>query len=342
MAGPRVLHLSLHKGCIAEIEQLGRFMGWELTTWNPFSSRQSAAHFLAHQSEHPMCVYNMTHDRAERVYKAHIAYFNSFDFIMTSDTAQLSRIFLQNGWKKPLIIWVCNRFNYCVGPDSKQGFDKEYYDLFRIAMQMPNVRVVSYTPFEHYYAALHGVDIRPLMIKPIGSQKGVCSRSAVPQHISKAETLFIYPGYPGCDKTQLNYIVNQCASLNFPTYSGAYNGADDLADFKGVIYFPYQASNLVFFENIQRGIIHFVPSERFIEQLCSMGAPIWSWYEMRYCEWYFGEHRDIIVYFDSWNDLQHKVATTDYLQMRKRIAQFADDHKELMLNQWRTVLKSLF
>ena len=208
-------------------------------------------------------------------------------------------------------------------------------------MKMPNAIVVAYTPFEQYFAALYGVDMRGHLIKPIGTQEGVCMRSAIPENINRAETIFIYPGFPGCKQEELSYIQTQCSSLGFATYSGRYNGPDDLKAFKGVIYFPYQASNLVFFENIQRGIIHFVPSERFINDLIKKGEPVYYWYEPYYCEWYFGEHRDICVYFDSWDDLREKVKATDYETMHKKIKAFACYHKNEMMGQWRGLFDDL-
>lgn len=340
-ASPKVLHLSFHKGCINDLQEVARELNWDLTTWNPLSSYQSAHRFLGNQTEPPMAVYNMTHERAARIYKTNKEYFDTFDCIITSDTAPLSRIFLQNGWRKPLIIWVCNRFNYCVGPGSQSGLDAEYYDLFRAAMKMPNVKVVSYTPFEQYFAALYGVDIRGPIIKPVGTKEGVCDQSAIPAHIKKAETMFTYPGFPGCKEQEKNYIQEHCSSLGFKAYSGKYNGPDDLKEFKGVIYFPYQASNLVFFENIQRGIVQFVPSERFIKEQVSAGAPIYYWYEPYYCEWYFGVHRDVIIYFDSWDDLREKIATTDYANMHKKIRSFVQYHRSEMLSKWREVLSEL-
>ncbi len=335
-----ILHLSFHKGCISNFQEVSRELGLELTTWNPLSSYQSLHRFLGTQDEPPMAVYNMTHERAERVYHANKTYFESFDLIITSDTAPLSRIFLQNGWHKPLIIWICNRFNYCVGPGSEKGLDAEYYDLFRAAMKMPNVKIVSYTHFEQYFAALYGVDIRGPIIKPIGTQEGNFS-SAIPAHIQKAKTIFIYPGFPGCNKEELAYIQKQCSFLGFATYSGKYNGPDDLKDFKGVIYFPYQASNIALFENIQRGVIHFVPSERFISELIKEEEPVYYWHEPYYCEWYLGEHRDIFIYFDSWADLQKKVATTNYSEMKKRVQSFAQYHRREMLEKWRQMMKEL-
>ncbi len=336
-----ILHLSFHKGCINDFQEVSRELGLELTTWNPLFSYQSLHRFLANQTESPMAVYNMTHERADRIYQANKAYFESFDLIITSDTVPLSRIFLQNGWCKPLIIWVCNRFNYCVGPGSEKGLDREYHDLFQGAMKRPNVKIVSYTPFEQYFAALWGMDIRGLLIKPIGTQEGVCGQSAIPAHVPKSETMFIYPGFPGCKKEELAYIQKQCSSLGFATYSGKYNGPDDLKYFKGVIYFPYQASNIALFENIQRGIIHFVPSERFIRELIKEGAPVYYWYEPYYCEWYLGEHRDIFIYFDSWDDLRNKVVTTDYSEMKKRVQSFAQYHRREMLERWRQMMKEL-
>jgi len=59
-------------------------------------------------------------------------------------------------------------------------------------------------------------------------------------------------------------------------------------------------------------------------------------------EWYAPEHKDIIVYYDSWEDLRDKVANTDYAAMRKKIVAFADDHKRKMLKRWRRVFSQVY
>ena len=336
----RILHISLHKGCIAEIQEVGRSLGWRLTSWYPFSSYQTAYHFLGIQ-EHPRCAYNMTAERALRIWQKHRDYFNSFDCIITSDIAPLSRIFLQNNFEKPLIIWICNRFNYCVGPGAEYGMDKEYYDLFSSAMKNSRVAIRAYTPFEHYFAALYGIDIRGPIIKPIGTRPKKCEQSFIPANVDKKNTLFIWPGYPGADERSVEWIRDKCSTLGFATYSGRFNGPDDLSDFKGIIYFPYQASNIALFENIQRGIIHFVPSERFVARLLKQGDLIYAWHEPYFCEWYFGEHRNIIVYFDSWDDLACKVATINYEEMRMRICEFAQYHRQNMLNKWEKTVTTI-
>ena len=336
--GLKVLHLGFHTGCMSSFREVARECSLDLVEWHILSSQASVDRLNGAPTRY-LNLYNMTHERAAAIWRANEHCFSSFDLIITSDTAPLSRIFLQNGWNKPLIIWVCNRFNYCVGPGSAGGMDDEYYELFRKAVHMPNVRVVSYTPFEQYFAALYRVDIRPHLIKPIGSSERACQQSAF-VGVNKSDTIFVYPGHSGGSQSQIDYLKDTCGSL-FPVCCGKFNGPDDLKDFKGVVYFPYEASNIVLFENIERGIVHFIPSERFIENCIAKGEPIYYWYEPNYCEWYFGEHRDILVYFDSWKDLQYKVATTDYVFMRKKIKEFARYHRAKMLTRWRIIFDEL-
>ena len=57
-------------------------------------------------------VFFVKKDFGKRSWVNSVVDFGKFDVIVTSDTAPLSRIFLQNNWKKPLIIWICNRFDY--------------------------------------------------------------------------------------------------------------------------------------------------------------------------------------------------------------------------------------
>ena len=99
----KVLHLSHHYGCLKDHQYVCDKLGLDLTNklsiWNDIIKRD---------------VYCITQEIANSTWKEHKDYFNSFDFIITSDTAPLSRIFLENinEFKGQLIVWVCNRFNY--------------------------------------------------------------------------------------------------------------------------------------------------------------------------------------------------------------------------------------
>lgn len=331
IAGLKVLHLNFHLGCSKDFEEVGKELGLDVTTWyilsfdfGFFDGKTGGNH-----------VYNITHERALNVWNKHKDYFETFDVIVTSDTAPLSRIFLQNGWKKPLLIWVCNRFDYCDGASLDGRFpDQEYYNLIRKAAHQENVRIISYTPYEYHYARKKGIEFGELTIKPIGAQYvwDENFKSAIPEYINKSETLFVYPRLPDNNVQQ---IISECERRGIKAFSGAYNGPNDLSDFKGVLYFPYAWSNLALFENIQRGVIHFVPSEKFILNNRHIRHVTLS--EFEWVEWYAQEHRGLFVYFDSWEDLAHKVRTTDYAALKKKNIEFGAQHRPTMLNRWAQV-----
>ena len=103
----KALHLTFHKGCESELATISEALSIELQTW---FIPDLPVHFLDGVA-HGNALYNIGHERAERIWNLHKEYFEQFDVIITSDTAPLARIFLQNGFKKPLIIWICNRFD---------------------------------------------------------------------------------------------------------------------------------------------------------------------------------------------------------------------------------------
>ena len=337
----KVLHLSFHQGCINDFKEVAKHFPFiELTSWNIISDVKKLDKYTSGNA-----IYNIGRERARRIWEQHADYFNSFDMIVTSDTAPLSRIFLENNWKKPLLIWVCNRFDYYDGASSDCNFpDAEYYALIRKASTQPNVKIISYTPYEVFYARKKNVDWGDLLIKPIGSEPSVLSRSLIPDYIHKPTTVFIIPRLESWGQgqgNQLNDIMQECSARGIDTYSGVYQGPDDLTDFKAVISFPYQLSNLTLFENMQRGIVHLVPTVRFVNELRSEGKPVCFNTEVlsnsRLCEWYHADNRDYIVYFDSWDDLAAKIARINFDDQRAKIKAFGKLHKKIMLERWSAV-----
>lgn len=330
----KVLHVTLHDGCKKEFEEVAKELGIEVTSW--------FVQELEHRTKYKGFwegsftgneIYNVGPRRAKRVWDRHKDFFNEFDVVITSDTAPLSRIFLQNGWQKPLIIWVCNRFDYAHGSGGEDRFpDRAYYDLIRKTADMENVRVISYTPYEHVYAQRKGVNWgEPHTIKPIGiPEKHIENlKSGVPDSINQSETLFVFPRLAA---GQINRVKSECLQRGVKTWSGVYNGPEDLKRFKGVLFFPYAFSNLALFEDIQRGMVHFVPTQRFLNQLGFVRGGMGG--NLQHCEWYFDEYKDLMVFFDSWQELKEKVETTDYEALRIKNREFGKQHREKMLNGW--------
>ena len=102
----KVLHLSHHYGCLKDHQYICKELGLKLDSifslWNTVL---------------PKGCFNMTEELANDIWNKNEKYFQSFDYITTSDTAPLSRIFLQNidKFEGKLNIWISNRFNYNMG-----------------------------------------------------------------------------------------------------------------------------------------------------------------------------------------------------------------------------------
>lgn len=335
---PRILHLSFHKGCINDFKEVAKELLLDVTSWFILSDEHPPYYFDGVSTGN--AIYNIGHERAKNIWNKHKDYFDSFDAIITSDTAPLARIFLQNGFNKPLIIWVCNRFDYYDGASLDCDFpDQEYYDLIQQATQQKNVKVISYTPYEYFYALTKGVNFGTFTIKPLGTAAlKNSSISWIPAEIKKEETFFIPPRLSEEGK---KFLLNKCKELGFKVYCGNYNGPCDLKEFKGIIHFPYAWSNLALFENINYGLIHFVPTIFFVKQLIAENKPIAYFTAQNFecAEWYREENKDLFIYFDSWQDLKNKIETADYEIKNKNIKQFAATHKKTMIARWKEVFE---
>lgn len=331
----KVLHITFHEGCKKDFEDVAQALNLDLTSWFVQSLPRDFWEGFSSGNE----IYNVSHARAARVWDRHSEFFDQFDAIVTSDTAPLSRIFLQHNWQKPLIVWVCNRFDYRHGSGGEDRFpDREYYDLIQKAAEMPNVRIISYTPFEHEYARRKGINFGDRTIKPLGKkEQDERAQSFIPDHIIKEEALFVFPRLsPG----QINQVTQACAQKDITALSGTYNGPEDLKGFKGVLFFPYAFSNLALFENLQRGIIHFVPTQRFLAQLGFIRAGMHG--NLDWCEWYFDLYKDYLIFFDSWHELKIKVQNCNYDYLRQKIRVFGQEHRNSMIAEWQKLFEELF
>jgi hypothetical protein len=93
----KVLHLTFHKGCAQQVQAIAQNLSLDLTTWY---IPDLPPKFFDGQAE-GNALYNIGHTRAKNIWQLHAAFFHQFDLIFTSDTAALSRIFLQNNSQIP-------------------------------------------------------------------------------------------------------------------------------------------------------------------------------------------------------------------------------------------------
>jgi hypothetical protein len=329
----KVLHISFHKGCQNDIEYISKKLNFDLT-------------FMAYKDEildKNNNTYIITHEKAIKIWNLNKEYYNKFDVIITSDTAPISRIFLENNWNKKLIIWICNRIDYPHFPDEGMP-DKRYYELINSIKNRPNVSIIGYTPFENYYANnIINLSIGEEYIKPIGKIGDVYENYTSTIVEDKNNTFIVGPYHN--DNLMMN-LKEKVESLGIKVFNGRYNGPKDLAEFAGVIHIPYAWSNLALFEGIQLEIPFFIPSLEFIKYLIhtddnKKDAFFWSpplREDVLYlAEWYCEEFKDVFVYFDSWDDLKNKVTYLDYQQHKKKLRDIGDKHEIKMLEKWKNI-----
>jgi hypothetical protein len=334
----KLLHITFHKGCELEIEYVFKKLGHDIEVMY-FDDGETKGGEL----------YKITHSRAQTCWEKHKDYFNTFDGIITSDTCPTCRPFLQNNWAKLLIVWVCNRFDYEIG--SEHG-DPEFYQLLRDIPNRKNVFIFGYTMIENVYSTqVKNVNFGDFIIKPCGKNiKSIDTYKTYTQTQLNASgsietpNKFYVPVYH--NETILMNLPEKLKQLDIDTDCKRFSHITDLLEYQGVICIPYAWSTFAFFEMLQLGIVAFVPTIRFLIEIFHTGN---YWFQqpfyiqqpeiLKLSEWYCAEHKELLVFFDSWEDLQEKVKTIDYETKTQTILDFSKKHHDEMLSRWNTILE---
>lgn len=340
--GPKFLHISYHKTCLAEIDYVGKELGI------PIENREllSCPKELFDGVDLPWSYdrYVITKEKADAIWQNNKEYFSSFDGFIVSDTALLARIFFQHAQDKPLILWICNRFDFSL---TGKGVDPSYYEEFREALKRPNVKAIAYTAYEAAHAKNHyHIDGINDLIQPIGLNYLSIDRihfDPIPQTLHKKNTFFLrnYLNEKGLK-------ISRVLSRNgIPHYMGPYKGPKDLEGFKGVIHIPSVMSNFALFEQLSLGLVHFIPSKQFYTKLAALpGFTFRFWCNapfediFSYSEWYSEDYKDLFVYFDSWEDLKVKTETLDLTRLSFQAKLFSEKHKQHMLDKWQNIFSA--
>jgi len=285
--------------------------------------------------------YKVTEERAEMWWEDKKDFYQSFDLIITSDTAPLSRIFLQHieELKPKLIVWICDRFDYAIEDD------EQYPLLLNRLAQEGKIKIIPNTEIERIYCRQRGVTVSEAVIKPLShwleGREMVPPQSAAFMEEGDYESGFYIPMYH--NETKFMNLQRHCSKLALRTFQGVHRGADSLKRFKGIIHIPYAWSTWAFFDALALNVPYLVPSERF---LCEMQGRAGFFFQtdfdevlLKLAEWYCDEHRDFMTYFDDWDDLVIKAQTTCWGEVRERAAAFAGIHHERTLDMWGTALR---
>lgn len=343
----KLLHICYHEGCVGELEAIAQTLGIDLVSWNVHRLRP---YFFDPEAQGGNLLYNLGRERAQRIWKKHCHFFNRFDAIITSDITAVSRIFLENGWTKPLILWISSRFDWSFHGETDCDFpDQAYYELLRLAKSFPNVRFVPSTPFEICYAKQKGVDLSGPVIAACAYSL-YRHKNSWPSDPVKNQQLFIHQR---TEEVQLHHMPSFRISeflqkRGVPAVCYRYKTLTELQVFKGVLYLPYQWYIISFFEVLRLGVPIYVPSQAFLLELLKTMNYYFENREfalegglLPIAEWYAPPVQEIVTYFDSWKDLKIKLAETNSFAIRQKSIAYALEHQEKMLGKWRDVFQSI-
>jgi hypothetical protein len=130
-----------------------------------------------------------------------------------------------------------------------------------------------------------------------------------------------------------------------------YRDLDHICEYKAVLHFPYQVNTQSLWEYLAYNIIYFLPSKKFIYELISNTS--WYYWEeknrpfdlfiksIEISEWYTEDHKDLFIYFDSWEELKLKfVNLTDdeILKKKKLIHEFMENNNKINLEKWNILI----
>jgi len=319
----KILHLSLHTGCESDIEFVFKKLGHEIIYMKVDNSANEFTQLCA-----------------QKYWEKSKDYFNTFDGIITSYPCSLSRIFLQNDWSKLLIVWVCNRFDYGI---ENEYMDIGFYNLIRSIKNRKNVYIFGNSFIENLYSMnVKNIDIGNFIIKPLG--KKIISEFLYKTYSDDETNVFYVP--PGKNETMLMNLSKKLDSLEIENKCERFDEhMIELLGYKGIICIPYSWSSFAFFERLQLGLVTFVPSEQFLLKLFNEGN---YWFEfpfnikqpelLKLSECYTQEHRNLMIYFDSWNDLKMKIKNTNYQEKTNAILNYSKLHEKETLERWNYVI----
>lgn len=337
----KILHISHHYGCLKDHQYICNKLGHNLE--NIFT------HWMGNDN-FPRGYFRTTKELANNIWDKNKDYFNSFDYIITSDTSPLSRIFLQNlnDFNGKLNIWVCNRFNYDVEND------KEYHDLLREKSSEEKVKVIPYTEFERIWLNRYSIHTKFPTIKPIGLN--------IKKSLTENDKLEM--GYGG--KPELNFgdiLISKyhndhnfqnskliCETQGLISSKLEYRGPEHLSEivnsFICYLGLPDAYSKLCIFEQMQLGLPSIVPTKQYLLKLKSMPGYHFStglWNEtVSLCEWYNEYCSQYVRYIDDMSEI--KSAFEDIKNnldsIKTIMKQCGEEHKYKTLEQWKYIYEN--
>lgn len=336
----KVLHLSYHLGCFRDQQYIITMLGGAV-------ENLSAAEIET---------YTITKEIADKFWNKYKEKFNSYDYVVVSDTSALSRIILQNidEFKSKLIIWICNRFDYSMWGET------DFYRLIDKYKIHPQVKIVAYTLWEKIWCLKKGIDIMTCpVITPLGKSIKAFEYNIPKQHSrvftslkdtysgDYKNTVFV-PNY--CNDNVYFDMAKYLNSVGVIAYNGVFLHPQELKDFKAYVTAPDAMSKLFCFESIHEEIPVVLPSPKRLLELTKGnylfnltghgGGQNLTIDLVDFCEWYKEKFKPIRIYYDTLEELPDKIASIDRDKLSPEFKRISKDLEVDVINSWKSVYAS--
>lgn len=333
-----ILHISHHIGCFRDQEYVLNKLGFEVTNHKFYDN-----------------VFEITKEIANDFWNNHKDQLNEFDYIVTSDTAPLSRIFLENQeeFKSKLVIWVCNRFDY------RMENQPEYYKLFKEAEKNPNIKIVPYSYFEKIWCTEKGTNLMEHeYIPPCGihlekNEDNIPDTEYFEKMYGKKVALpdadVIVPIYH--NDNNFFKMTEFLRGKNISVYNGSFREIGDISKYKAFVTMPDAFSKFLCFELIHAHIPVILPSKEFLYTLSkkpnyffniwgSGGANLLQKDWIDWCEWYDPDLVDCRFYYNSFEEIPEIIKNIDKEKMKINFNRCSKFIEERTISKWKNFYKS--
>ena len=331
----KILHLSHHVGCFKDQEYVLTKLGHEVTNQKIVGFGETLTLIP------PIESFRMSAPLARVVWSEVKDYLNSFDVVVTSDTAPASRIILENieEFTGKLVIWICNRYNYDIFED--HGWTK----LFDKANDFPNVKIVPYTLFEKIWAEANGIRTDNWeVITPLGKW------AATSDPVEKDNDVWV--GMYWNDNKFMN-LKQKLLDMGVKAQGGddeRYSDVNELKRHYAMITLPDAPSKLVCFELIHLGVPALLPAKPLMKELKNTpgyGIPLapaqFDDNIIDVLEWYDPELEDCRYYYNSFEEIPKLITNIKHSQdvIKENCEYHSQRLEEKVLGQWKNLYDNL-
>lgn len=341
---PRILYFNRHHGTSQDFAYVADELNlqWELV--NPvFSACTGHTYYI--KDNHNRTVYDsMTEGQSDvcwQMFGAMLCY--GCDVIVVGDIIPYARMFLRH-CDKPIILQMTQRFDQGIDSD-----DTNYYKLMQLAAGRENVMWVANNPYEREYARISGLTVpesRYWLIRPVGFSDlpGI----AVPPE-NRTKIVEVSRRYE--HKHILEPVLDKLEIPHVKWIDHHHGGPITISRFAAIVHIPYQTSIMSMYENLAYGSAYLVPTPRFYRKLQTnrfWREHVFKWFPDHWtqvCEWWHKDFQDVMMYFDSWEDLQAQVTAPNFLSVaavyKKKSTDRMDSIRKLSIATWAEVFSKV-